>query len=461
MAALSNQIRVRIAPSPTGPLHVGTARTALFNELFARKWSGAFIVRIEDTDRERSEQKFEKNILEGLQWLGVQWDEGPDIGGPYGPYRQSERAERYHRALQQLLDEGTAYRDSGAIKLRVPSQTVRFTDLVRGTVTTHSDSWGGDFVIARTGDHPLYHLAVVVDDAAMRISHVIRGEDHLSNTARHILLQHALGLSTPAYAHIPLLLDGQRRKLSKRTNEVSLLFYRDYGYLPEAMVNYLALLGWNPNTDREFFSREELRTLFDLSGVQKGGAIFDLIKLNAINKHYLQQLSESQLFEWGKRHYQQRGIEPVILRDPHRSTQALRTELGRMSSYDVGGFELHQALQWHDPDWEPDNPVDLLLWKKGTYAEARDRLQRVHDWLSQRPDTAFTSEALEHDILAWIDTEGLGRGDTLWPLRVALTGRKHSPGPFAVAAALGKETTLKRIKLALKRLGGRRNQQPL
>ena len=290
-------VRVRMPPSPTGLLHVGTARAALFNELYAHQNKGHFIIRIEDTDQERSRPEYEKEILEGLAWLGLTWDEGPDVGGGFGPYRQSERGDIYGRAILKLLESGRAYQieDSEAIKLKVDPQEVVFEDLIRGRVVIHSDTWGGDFVIARGPSDPVYHLAVVIDDAAQRISHIIRGEDHLTNTARHILLQQALGLATPLYAHLPLLLDEKRRKLSKRRGETSLLSFRDQGYLPEAMLNYLALLGWNPGDNREFFTHAELIELFDLTKVQKGGAIFSVDKLNSFNQHYLRQKSHKQL----------------------------------------------------------------------------------------------------------------------------------------------------------------------
>lgn len=443
--ALHNPVRVRIAPSPTGPLHVGTARSALFNELFSRQHHGSFVVRIEDTDRERSHPEYEENILEGLRWLGLVWNEGPDVEGDYGPYRQSERSSYHRQALQRLLDEDKAYRDDGAVKLRVEPQAVSFVDAVRGDVTTHSDSWGGDFVIARRDDAPLFHLAVVVDDAAMAISHVIRGEDHLSNTARHILLQRALDLPTPTYAHIPLLLDDDRRKLSKRSHEVSLLSYRDQGYLPEALLNYLALLGWNPGTDQEFFTHDELIAAFSLDKVQKGGAIFSLSKLGAVNKHYIQQLSSTDLLDRSRPFFDESG---VALDTPERLAAALATEQERVTTL----AELPDALRFFMPDWKADYPPSLLIWKKGDAATMRERLRLTHEFLTAYPSEEFTESSLSTALLGWIDDHTLGRGETLWPLRVALTGREHSPGPFAVAAVLGKEETLRRLTVALTKL---------
>ncbi|PIT98049.1 MAG: glutamate--tRNA ligase [Candidatus Andersenbacteria bacterium CG10_big_fil_rev_8_21_14_0_10_54_11] len=435
--------RTRIAPSPTGNLHVGTARAALYNELFARQQGGAFIVRIEDTDQERSGAAYEANILEGLRWLGLIWDEGPDVGGGAGPYRQSERQEGYRQAIHQLLESGAAYRveDGQAIKLRVPDQEVVFTDLIRGEVRTPSSSWGGDFVIARNEKSPVFHLAVVVDDAAQRISHVIRGEDHISNTARHILLQQALGMPSPKYAHLPLLLDEQRRKLSKRAGDVDLLAYRERGFLPAAMLNYLALLGWNSKTDREIFTHEELITAFRLTDVQKGGAIFSEQKLVSINKDYLRRLSPEELLKHAKPFLEAAGIQVT---DRSYWAAALATEQERVGTL----AELPEAVAFFIRDWQPKFEAPLLVWKKSDAVASAKRLDAVTAYLSDRSAAAFTVQTLEHDLLAWIDDQGLGRGDTLWPMRVALTGREHSPGPFAVAAVLGKDETLRRLRAA-------------
>src|SRR3989344_3042316 len=442
---IKRQIRTRIAPSPTGMLHVGTARAALFNELFARKQGGEFVLRIEDTDRQRSEKKFEQDVLTGLKWLGLEWDEGPDIGGKYGPYRQSERGEFYRAALQQLIDDERAYQvpHGEAIVFRVSEEEIVFTDLIRGTVKVPTSSWGGDFIVARSMNDPLFHLAVVVDDAAQRISHVIRGEDHLTNTARHILLQRALGLLTPQYAHLPLLLDEKRRKLSKRSGEVSLLAYREMGYLPEALLNYLALLGWNPGDDREYFSYDELVTAFSLTRVQKSGAIFSLMKLNSMNQHYLRHLPPPELQRVAAEYAAQ------TLHDPLRvSEQALLTEQQRVSTL----RELVEDTAFARQAWGADYAPEVLVWRKSTPEATMTYLERLAPVLDAIPDADFTKEKLEAKLLAWIDAEQLGRGDVLWPMRVALTGREHSPGPFEVAAVLGKAETVRRLTWAADRL---------
>ncbi len=441
------QVRTRIAPSPTGYLHVGTARTALFNELLAHNLGGQFIVRIEDTDRERNKPEFELAILQALAWLGVTWDEGPDKGGPFGPYRQSERTASYTQALEKLLASGAAVVDEGgtAIRLRIEPQIVTFEDSIRGEVSVHSDTWGGNFVIARSLTDPLYHLAVVVDDAAMNITHVIRGEEHLTNTARHILIQRALGLPQPTYAHLPLLLDAQRKKLSKRTGEVSLLAYRDKGYLPDAMLNYLALLGWNPKDDAEFFTHEELVKRFSLEGVQKAGAIFSEEKLQAVNKHYLRQLPPGELLSQASPFLEKAGY---TIDDAAYWRAAVACEQERIGTL----AELPEKLEYFKPDWPADYPADRLVWKKSTPQATQQIIEQLELFITTLSDSDFTKETLEQKLMAWITEIGEGKGDVLWPLRVALTGLENSPGPFEVGAVLGKEVVLQRLHLAQKKL---------
>lgn len=439
---------MRIAPSPTGPLHVGTARTALFNELFARQHGGSLIVRIEDTDRLRSRAEHEHEIIAGLRWLGIVWQEGPEMAGPHGPYRQTERTNLYTAALERLMQAGMAYRtsDSQAISLKVAPQTVTFSDLVRGTVALHTDAWGGDFVIAKSLTEPLYHLAVVVDDAEMQITHIIRGEDHLSNTARHILLQQALGYSTPQYAHIPLLLDAQRRKLSKRSGETSVLAYRDRGFLPEAMLNYLALLGWNPKTDQEIFSHEELVDAFQLADVQKSGAIFNLTKLEAITKYYLRRLPPQTLLARAQPYLAQAGI--TVGKRGGFWQAALVTEQDRAATLSL----LAEAVSFFQPDGPPAYPAARLVWRESDKTATRQHLQSLQIQLTGMAPAEFETERLKERLLNWIDETGLSRGAVLWPLRVALTGREHSPGPFEVAAVLGKDEVLQRLARALTQL---------
>ena len=470
------KVRVRIAPSPTGNLHVGTARAALFNELFAKKHGGVFVLRIEDTDKARSEPEFEQNILEGLTWLGISWQEGPDIGGPYAPYRQSERGDTYTTALQKLINEDKAYfcsckatdgvkpvcgcgsipfdkrpaeeQKTLPIKLRVPSQIISFTDAVRGEVSTSTDTFGGDFVIARSKSDPLYHLAVVVDDALMEITHVIRGEDHLSNTAKHILLQKALGYSQPEYAHLPLLLDERRAKLSKRKSETNLLAYRKAGYLPEAILTYLALLGWNPGDDREFFTHEELVEEFSIERVQKGGAIFSITKLQATNRHYMRSLSPTELLRRWRDFMRLTDDTSYTTADTAYWTSAVATEQERATTL----ADFSSALQFFKPDWQAPYQPAMLIWKKSDQETTKIILKKLLNFLQEIPQEKWTKGDLEAELMAWIDREQLGRGDTLWPMRVALTGKEYSAGPFEVAGVLGKEETMRRLGLALNKL---------
>lgn len=427
-------VRVRLAPSPTGPLHVGTARTALFNVLFARRHGGKFLLRIEDTDRERSKPAFEQEILDGLRWLGLAWDEGPDIGGPHAPYRQSERGERYRAALDRLLREGKAYEEGGALLLRVTPEEVVVPDLVRGKVRFPA-SGQADFVIARSLDDPLFHLAVVVDDAEMGITHVIRGEDHLSNTPRHILLQRALGLETPHYAHLPLLLDRQRRKLSKRTAETGLLAYRDQGYLPEAMVNFLALLGWNPKSEQEVFTIEELAAKFDLASVQKGGAVFDVKKLEWLQRQHLQRIERGTLLERAR---------PFT------------------GNFRVSHLE-HSLEVWRDHEILLSTLPDALAvetqppmlvrgdipWRGTSEEKTREALRFAEQMIKELPDTAWDSrDRLQEAFRDAVDAAGWDRGVVLWPVRYALSGRRESPGPGELAWLLGKDETVRRVRRA-------------
>ena len=280
---MSQKIITRFPPSPTGNFHVGSARTALFNFLFARKNNGKFILRIEDTDKARSKKEFEDDIFESLEWLGLKYDEF---------YRQSDRGKIYRTYIEKILDDGSIYEDEDKIiRFKNPNKKVKFNDLVRGEIEFDTTELK-DFIIAKSVDEPLYHLAVVIDDFESNITHVIRGEDHISNTPRQILIQEAIGAPRPIYAHLPLILAPDRSKLSKRKHgeSVSLDYYRDKGYSPEAMINYLALLGWNPGTEQEIFTLDELINVFDFSRVHKGGAIFDEKKLAWVNRKHFNKL---------------------------------------------------------------------------------------------------------------------------------------------------------------------------
>ncbi len=340
-------IRVRFAPSPTGQVHVGNARTALFNWLFARQKGGTYVLRIEDTDVERSEARYETQLLEDMRWLGIDWDEGPDMGGPYPPYRQSERLDIYHDHAEQLLREGKAYlcfcpadvleqerekalaehrppmrscpcadvdpaelqkrRAAGepaAIRLRIPDRPIRFHDIVRGWVEFPPEAVA-DPIIVRSSGMPVYNYVVVVDDALMKITHVIRGDDHLSNTPKQVVLYEAFGWTVPEFAHLSTILGADRQRLSKRHGAVSIANFRDSGVLPEALFNYLALLGWAPTGgDREIFSKEELVNEFDLSRVTPSAAVFDMDKLNWLNRHYIKESAPERIATLARPYYE-------------------------------------------------------------------------------------------------------------------------------------------------------------
>lgn len=466
-----------MAPSPTGFLHLGTARTAIFNWLFARHSGGKFIIRIEDTDTERSKKEYEENILEGFKWLGLEWDEGPDVGGKFGPYRQSERLPIYKKYLEKLLSEGRAYycyctkeeleserqvmlaqglppkysghcrnlesapvgKEAQVIRFKTPSAEVEFKDIIRSKVSFDSGLFG-DIVIAKNLDSPLYNFAVVVDDHEMRISHVIRGEDHISNTPKQILFQKALGFETPEYAHLPLILAADRSKLSKRYMETSLLQYRDDGYLPQAMINFMALMGWHEKGDKEIFSAEELIREFDIKRVQKAGAIFNLEKLSWLNREHLRKLQPKEILNYLKPLLQKRNIKPSA----EFLSKILAVEQERIKTlkdiFELGDF--YFAL----PPYEPE----LLVWKDAQAQKMKEVLEEINKIFSEIDEKSYTETDLQNALDALIAKEG--RGNILWPLRVALSGKEASPHPLQIAQVLGKKESLTRINTAIKKL---------
>jgi glutamyl-tRNA synthetase len=411
---------VRVPPSPTGNLHVGTARTALFNYIFAKQQGGKVYLRLEDTDRARSKPEFERNILDSFNWLGLSFENKE-------PIRQSERGAVYQQALEKLLASGAAYlskenhpetgEPSEVIRFKNPNQEVSFDDLIRGKITFDTTELG-DFVIAKSLTEPLYHLAVVVDDLEIGVTHIIRGEDHISNTPRQILLIRALDATPPLYAHIPLILAPDRSKLSKRHGAVALTSYRDEGYLPEAMINFLATLGWSPQSvglEQEVLSLDELIKHFDLSKVQKGGAIFDLTKLKWFNREYLKRWTPT-------------GIDERLIKLWPALVKQLDT-LSDLKNVDLSYFDRAPSLN-----------KELL---KNTA-----HLAKVIALLESTPESDFTSENIKNAI--WDFASATGRAEVLWPMRVALTGLEKSPDPFVVAAALGKQETLNRLTNASK-----------
>lgn len=430
----------RIPPSPTGNLHVGTARTALFNYLYAKKMGGKVILRIEDTDRERSKPEFEANIVDGLAWLGIAWD-GETV-------RQSERVAAHTAALEALIAADRAYvsrepaKDDPSVtrelvRFRNPGGRLAFHDEIRGEVDSELDSLG-DFVIAKSMTEPLYHLAVVVDDIDACVTHVIRGEDHISNTARQILLIEALGATRPKYAHLPLLLGLDRSKLSKRHGATALSSFREAGYLPEAMVNFLALLGWNPGDEREMFTMDQLVAEFSLERCAKSGAIFNVEKLDWFNKAYLEKMPEAEF---------EAGVLAALA-----SLDAPADRKARFAAASRGRIAKFSEITPTDAAWlaaAPTNQAELVLKGKGvgTPAEAATRLQKAAELLSGASDSSWgDKEALK--AVLWSYAEEQGKGAVLWPVRVALSGMEKSPDPFELAWVLGREETLARLAAA-------------
>src|SRR4030043_56754 len=448
------KIRVRFAPSPTGLFHVGSARTTLFNYLFAKKNQGSFILRIEDTDKERSKKEFEKDIMDGLEWLGLQWDE---------LYYQSKRTKMYEKYLGQLLDSGKAYKRN-IIWFKNPHKKVAFEDIIRGGIETDS-SVLGDSSLAKDLKTPLYNFAAVIDDHEMKITHVIRGEDHISNTPKQILIYEALGWQPPQFAHLPLILGPDKSKLSKRHGAVSLTEYQEQGYLSEAMVNFMALLGWNPGDDKEIFSLEKLIKEFSLEKIQKGGAIFNIEKLDWFNKHYIRQKSTDELTTLCVPYLVESGlIKPVFSTKqypPAYGGYVLEQKyLIAKTKEEISGEKLKKIISLERERIkslsevgeltefffkEPKYKASLLKWKDMTKKEIVESLDLSLSILCDVKDGNFKIEKLKEILMKTAEKFG-DRGKLLWPLRVALSGRDKSPGPFEIAEILGKEKTLKRIK---------------
>lgn len=511
----SKSIRVRFAPSPTGPLHIGGSRSALFNFLFAKKNNGKFILRIEDTDKERSEQRWTDEILDQLRWLGIEWDEGPDIGGEFGPYKQSQRTEIYKKYLEKVLAENKAYYcfcteedleakrqeqmsrgvapkydgtcshlskeiieknlsegKKSVIRFRiVPPQRdpasggknlVKFNDLVRGEVEFDA-SLLGDVVIAKDLETPLYHFAVVIDDYEMQISHVIRGEEHLPNTPRQILIQEALGIEKPVYAHLPLMLNMDKSKMSKRQGDVAVSDYRKNGYLPEALINFMVLLGWNPGTEKEFFTLSQLEKEFSIEKVQKAGAVFNIQRLDFLNGFYIREKSIDKLAELCKPYLKEAGLlvaGQVSESKLEKIVEVSKTRMKKVSDIvELSDFFFKDKLSFEK---------DLLKWPRHERGPAvagnemgegdiKNSLQ-VSEKILSEIKTWELSE-IEKELLAGVDKLNTeknypekNKGYLLWPLRVALSGKEFSPSPFEIADILGQEKTIKKIQHAIKLL---------
>ena len=495
-------VRVRIAPSPTGPLHIGTARTALFNYLFAKHLGGTFILRLEDTDVARSTLDYERDILEGLHWLGIEWDEGPEVAGlpargPYGPYRQMQRLDRYRAAAERLLAEDKAYHcycspeelaaDRAAqesaheaphyvgrcahlsaqeraareaegrkpvIRFRVGTGVVGFDDLVRGHVEIDTTALGGDLIIVRSDGTPLYHFTVVVDDADMAISHVIRGEDHLSNTPKHILLFRALGADVPQFAHLPLILNPDRTKMSKRKSQTAVADYRVQGYIPEGFVNFLALLGWASGGEEEIFSLDELGQLFTLERVHSGGAVFDRERLEWLNGQWIRKLSDEELVErvlpfvvHDVRLLEEGGAQ-VQIPGPEELRPLIPMIRERMPTLAAAG-PLLDFLFVSELPIEPE----MLIPKRWDAATTLAGLTAARATIASAGEVSFEADELEPPLRALAEDRGWKVGDLFMAIRVAVTGKTATPPLFDTLVALGQERTLARLDAARALLG--------
>jgi glutamyl-tRNA synthetase len=469
---MSREIRVRIAPSPTGDPHVGTAYTALFNYVFAKKHGGKFILRIEDTDQTRARASSEQQIFSSLKWLGLNWDEGPDCGGPYGPYRQSERLDIYREYTQKLVDSGHAYacfctaerldkvraeqraqnlttrydghcrnlsKDEVAklkaagtphvIRLRVPTDGVtRFEDLLRGELQFDNERID-DQVLMKTDGFPTYHLANVVDDYLMKITHVIRAEEWISSTPKHVLLYRAFGWEEPVFSHLPLLRNSDRSKISKRKNPVSLTYYRRAGMLPEAIVNFLALMGWSYGDDKEIFTLNEMIEVFDLKKISIGGPVFDMVKLTWLNQHYMHKMDEDAFVDYIR--------EEVFTKDYLRRLKPLALE--RMSRFeqfvDNNAFFFNGALDYKH--------VEVMPASKDKDA-VREMLQQLLEQLDELYD--WQNKPL-HDVLnAHREKIGWKPKDYFMTIRLIVTGRKDSPPLTESMELIGREIVRFRIR---------------
>ena len=441
---MTDKPRVRFAPSPTGSLHIGGAHTALFNWLYARRNGGSFILRIEDTDMERSTKEYEQSILDGMRWMGLDWDEGPDKGGDFGPYRQSERMHLYKKYMQQLLDEGKAYEKDGAVFFKVvPGKELRFRDEVYGNLdfksenaSVNQDGTIKDIVIMKRDGMPTYNYAVVIDDYTMGINMVIRGEDHIINTPKQLLIYDALGFEAPGFAHLPMILGKDKKKLSKRQGATSVFEYNDMGYLPDGVFNFLALLGWSPKNGQEIFSREEAVEMFDISAVTRKAAVLDMDKLNHINQEQMKIMDPMKLLAVIRPFWVEMGFDLSGLSDEYLAS-SLHTMGGR-------GQTTKQLAEYSDY-FVTFDVVKERYDASEIKDETRDVVKKFYNALLT--DCAeWKADKMEEFTKEWIAANDSSMKVVCMPLRWALTGRKVSPGVFEVAEQLGRDECRRRLE---------------
>lgn len=431
---MSSNVRTRFAPSPTGYLHIGGARTALFNWLFARHFGGTFVLRVEDTDKERNTQAARDAILDGMRWLGLEWDEGPEVGGSYGPYYQSERDEVYDRYFEKLVQAGRVYEDEGAWRFRFERKPVVLHDLVAGDVTIdyRDESNTPDMAIRRADGSYVFHFVNVVDDIEMKISHVIRGEDHVMNTPKHLQLFEALGVEPPIYAHIPLILNPDGSKMSKRDVGAALGTYPAEGFLPDAVVNFLALLGWSPKDDREIFSVQELVDRFSLEAVNRAPAKFDITKCRWLNQQHLMALPRDRFVALAAPYCSAAGL-PIRGENFPRIVETVQTKVQTFS-------EIPGKISFF---FDSEYPIDeeargkVKAGAEAWLAPLADLFEKVEDWNAEAAKACIGELATELKVRA---------GGIMFPSRVALTGMAGGPDMDEVFAILGKDECVRRLR---------------
>lgn len=480
-------IRVRFAPSPTGVLHIGSARTALFNYLFAKHTGGTFILRVEDTDRTRSTIESENNIIAGMKWLGLDWDEGPDVGGPFGHYRQMERLDIYKKYAQKLLLENKAYhcfckpdelekerevlmkegiapRYSGkcknkskdeaekliaqnaphVIRFAIEPKKIIVNDLIRGQVEFDSSLFG-DFVMVKSDGVPIFIFSNVVDDIEMKISHVIRGEDHLSNTPKQILVYEALGETPPQFAHIPMILGPDKSKLSKRHGATSIDDYKNQGFLADAIVNFISLLGWNPGTDQEIFTREDLIKQFSVERVQKSGAVFNIEKLKWLNGNYIRNLKIDELIQLCIPYLQEASL--MVLAPSEQELAGLEKVIPLEQSRIQTISEISSHIDYFFK--EPQIDQKILIPKKGNIDTTKLALNKSSEFFNTIVEADFEASKLKDIWYKFCEQNNFKPIEVLWPMRAAFTGKEASAGAFEIMEILGKEKCVERINRAI------------
>lgn len=430
---MANTVRVRFAPSPTGLMHIGGARTTLFNYIFARQNNGVFILRIDDTDLARNQKAFEDDIYAGIKWMGFDWDE---------TYRQSERIELYKEYAKKLSDLGLTYEKDGGIYFKLPEENeeIIIEDLIRGNVSFQSRDFD-DLVIFKKDGMPTYHFATVVDDIDLAITHIIRGEEHLSNTPRHLLIYKALGAPTPKFAHIPLIVNEDRSKMSKRDGDTALTDFIKAGYLRESLINFLVQLGWSDKEGQEFLSMEDIMQKFDLARVQKGAAFFNIKHLNHLNHHYLMQKSLDEYVELAK---------PYIKEEWKENENLLRSALKLIQDRAQRLSEIPELIEFFFEELE--YPTEMLVFKKSDKSATLKGLEASRRALEGVGESEWTQDNLQTILDKVRENENLQPGDIFWPIRVALSGREASPSPVELLEALGASVSLGRIKIAIEKL---------